>query len=165
MDCEFLIESRIHEKQGPLDENILRQFQVTNDFIRDNQPLFTATAIAVLNGVLDSQGSLDGDVRESLDAALRNRKIRESGLVYEAKPDNRIAASILDVFEQRLIEFRKESEKWEGFPRIKDSDETKMLAFLKALEASHNNGRPKSRAFIHFLYGVAAQQLPQEAAS
>jgi hypothetical protein len=37
-----------------------------------------------------------------------------------------------------------------------------MIVFLRALEASHNNRRRKSRAFIHFLYGVAAQQLPAE---
>jgi hypothetical protein len=165
MDCEFLIESRIHERPGPLEESVLKNYQVSQEFIQTNQPLFTAVAMSLLNGVLETQNTVDSDIRECLDTALRNRRTRDSGLVYEAKPDNRIAAAVLEGFEKQLSEFRKKSEEWAGFPRIKDSDETKMIAFLRALEASHNNGRSKSRSFVHFLYGVAAQNLPPEQAS
>lgn len=162
LDCLFLIESRVHAKPGPLDVSPDADLRVTEEFVASNQTLFTGASMALLNGVLDAQGCIDLDVRDALDAAIRNRKTRVSGLIYDGKPENRIAAGILETFDQRMADFRKESETWEGFRRITDSDELKMIAFLRALEASHNNGRRKSRAFIHFLYGAVAQQLPPE---
>jgi hypothetical protein len=165
LDCEFLLESRMHDRHHPLEESVLQQYQVSQEFVQGNQPLFTAVAMSLLNGVLETQNTVDNDIRECLDTALRNRRTRDSGLFYEAKPDNRIAAAILEGFEKQLADFRKESEEWAGFPRVKDSDETKMIAFLRALEGSHNNGRSKSRAFVHFLYGVAANNLPPEQTS
>lgn len=162
MDCPFLIESRVHAKTGAVDLSEHKDVRVSEEFVASNQTLFVALSMALLNGVLDAEGCIDLDIREALESAIRNRKTRESGLIYDGKPDNRIAAGILETFDQKVAEFRKESETWPGFPQIKDSDELKMIVFLRALEASHNNGRRKSRAFIHFLYGVAAQQLPPE---
>ncbi len=162
MDCTFLIESRVHAKQGPLDLSPQQGVTFSKDFVRNNQQLFVAVSMALLNGVLDAEGCVDNDVQECLDAGIRNRKTRESGLFYDGKPENRIAAQVLEGFEARLADFRKESATWQWFPRVKDADELKMFAFLRSLAASHNNGRRKSRAFIHFLYGLASQHLPPE---
>jgi hypothetical protein len=162
MDCSFLIESRMHSKSNPIDLGLHKDVRVTEEFVGANHGLFVATCMALLNGVLEVAGCVDNDIQDCLDAVIRNRKTRESGLYYDGKPDNRIAAQVMEIFEGRLADFRKESVNWAGFTQIKDSDELRMLVFIRSLEGSHNNGRRKSRAFIHFLYGVAAQQLPPE---
>jgi hypothetical protein len=162
MDCSFLIESRVHSKSNPINLGLHTDVRVTQEFVASNHGLFVATSMALLNGVLEVPGCVDSDVQDCLDTAIRNRKTRESGLYYDGKPDNRIAAQVMEVFEGRIADFRKESANWAGFTQVKDSDELKMLVFVRSLEGSHNNGRRKSRAFIHFLYGVAAQQLPPE---
>ena len=86
----ILIESRIHSKQGPVDLATASGVRVTQEFVQNNQPLFVAVSMALLNGVLDSPGCVDNDIQDCLDSGITNRKTRESGLFYDGKPDNRI---------------------------------------------------------------------------
>ncbi len=161
IDCGFLIESRIHDKDRPIDPSLYPDLRPTEAFVHANQNLFVVISLALFSAGLETQACIDRDLEEALDAAIRNRKSRESGLIYDGKPDNRIAAGILERLESRLREFRDESAQWEGYKPPSDSDLLKMLVFVRILASSHDNGRRKSRAFLHFLYGIAAQRFPE----
>jgi hypothetical protein len=77
-------------------------------------------------------------------------------LVYESRPDNVIAARIYAAVQERIAELR------ERVPQLRDADLLGILAFLQRLELQKNNGRPKGRAFIHFLRQYFPSEPPSE---
>ena len=162
VDCEFLIESRLHAKPGPLDRSLNPDLNPSEEFVKSNHPLFMVAAIGLLGAALESPTCVDRDLEDCLDAAIRNRRTRRSGLIYDARPDNAVAAAILEIFDARLEEFRAESAKWDGYRSPSEADVLTMLAFLRMAAGSNNSGRRKSRAFLHFLMSYAANELPPE---
>jgi hypothetical protein len=73
----------------------------------------------------------------------------QSGLVYEMRPDNPIAARIQSRTQERIKEI--EALLQENKSTLRDSDVLGVLVFLQRLEVQKNNRRPKSRAFVDFL--------------
>ena len=56
-------------------------------------------------------------------------------------------------------EFREAEEKHMGHSRLRDSDVLKALVFLLRMGSGRASGRPKSRAFVDFLFA----QFPEKA--
>jgi hypothetical protein len=54
-------------------------------------------------------------------------------------------------------EFREAEQKHIGLTRLRDSDVLKALVFLLRMALARTSGRPKSRAFIDFLW----EQFPE----
>jgi hypothetical protein len=55
-------------------------------------------------------------------------------------------------------EFRAAEEKHLGYNRLRDSDVLKALVFLLRMGLGRTSGRPKSRAFVDFLFA----QFPEK---
>jgi hypothetical protein len=111
---------------------------------------------------------VDYDVREALDAMVRSYRTRESGLYYETKPSNLMAASIQRRVSENLEEFRRAVTERQGLTTVRDTDVLGMLAFLQRVEYQVNNGRKRGRAFLDFLRlqsGTAEQPSGAPAAS
>ena len=88
----------------------------------------------------------------------------EQPLTSEAQ--RRITAEI----ETMVREYREAEHKHTGYTSLRDSDVLKALVFLLRLAHGRTSGRPKSRAFVEFLFAQfpekeAAVLAPQEAAS
>jgi len=67
-------------------------------------------------------------------------------------------------------EYRKAEQKHVGYSSLRDSEVLKALVFLLRLAHGRTSGRPKSRAFVEFLYAQfpekeSAVVTPQEAGS
>ncbi len=66
-------------------------------------------------------------------------------------------------------EYREAEQKHTGYSRLRDSDVLKALVFLVRLAHGRTSGRPKSRAFVEFLFAQFPEKetavLPQEAGS
>lgn len=159
IECTFLIESRMHVMTKAMDPTRYPDLMPREEFIAANQNLFTLTAMSLFAAALKTKNCIDHDLLDCLDAAIRNRRAQKSGLIYDGKPDNLIAAEMLETFDQRIEVFLSQHAEWYGQKPLPDADLLEMLVFVRMLGGSHENGRRKGRAFLHLLHGIASQQL------
>jgi hypothetical protein len=166
LDCEFLAEARRHEKPNHPDAATVpnTDIRVTESFLRENQPLMAMIAAFLLEGAFTVPGVVDYDLREALEAMIKTRRTLTSGLIYESRPANPLAAGVQQIFEQRLEAWRAEMTQRAGMNVVRDTEILGILAFFQRFEYSHNNQRRRGRAFIDFLRGFLPPQ-PAPAAS
>jgi hypothetical protein len=93
---------------------------------------------------------VDSDVREALESLIRTYRTLESGLYYETRPTNPIAAGIHQRMQEAIEGLRKELAGKNAAP-LRDAEILGTLVFLERVELHQNNGRPKGRAFIDYL--------------
>ncbi|MGE5645785.1 MAG: hypothetical protein ACM336_08335 [Acidobacteriota bacterium] len=153
LDCEYLREARGHEKPPEVDPKQIPNLdiEVTDSFLREHEPLLAFTMRAVAGAALTDGNAVDFDVREALDAMVRTLRTRASGLYYDTKPSNLIAAGVQARVEQNIEEFRRAATERYGLTTIRDAEVLGVLAFLERIEYQVNNGRKRGRAFIDFL--------------
>jgi hypothetical protein len=152
-DCSYLQEARRHEQPPIADPETFpnKDIRVSEQFLRDNEILLVLTGGALFQSALDTPGVTDNDVREALDAMVRTQRTRQSGLYYDTRPSNPIAASVQSAMLERIDEIGKKLASESGTTHVRDADLLGVLAFLQRLEIQHNNGRPLGRAFMDFL--------------
>jgi hypothetical protein len=155
LDCEYLREAHRHEKITPTDPHDFpnADIRVTEEFLRDHEPLLLFLARTVLDAALDSPGAVDFDVREALDAMVRTYRTLQSGVYYETRPANPIAANICRTVQSGIEAFRQQEPERTGMTTTRDSDILTLLAFLQRLELDNNNHRKRGRAYLDFLRG------------
>jgi len=152
LDCPFLQEARLHEKPRELESQELRNkdVRVTEEFLRDHEPLLIFLGAKFLEAALSSAGAVDADVQQAIDSLIRTYRTLQSGLYYESRPDNLIAADIQRKIQESIEQLRKELSEKAATP-IRDADILGMLVFLERVAIGQDNGRPKGRAFIDYL--------------
>jgi hypothetical protein len=153
LDCEFLREARKHERPIEVnpDEFPNQDIRLNETFLRDHELLLLAVGRAVLEAALETPGAVDYDVRDALAALIRTQRTLESGLYYETRPDNAVAAELCRRIQQDVAEFRRAETEQAQMTKTRDTDVLGVLAFLQRLEIDRNNGRKRGRAFIDFL--------------
>jgi len=152
LDCEYLAEARLHEKLAEINPEEIpnRDVRVTEEFLRDHEPLLIFLGAKILEATLDTSRAMDSDVREALDTLIRTYRTLQSGLYYETRPTNLVAAAIQQKVQDGVEELRKElTEK--GATNVRDAEILGTLVFVQRLALHHNNGRPRGRAFIGYL--------------
>lgn len=157
LDCPFLHEARLHEKPREMVPQELpnKDVRVTEEFLRDNESLLMFFGAKFLEAALTSAGAVDADVLQAIESLIRTYRTLQSGLYYESRPDNLVAAGIQRKIQESIDQLRKElSEK--GATSIRDADILGMLVFLERIAISQDNGRPKGRSFIDYLRGYFA---------
>ena len=156
LECEYLREARRHEKQRELDGRQMPhpEIELTDKVMQQNQPLAIVTGRLLLVSALEVQGTVDADMGEALDALVRTLKTADSGLVYETRPSNGIAAAVMARFQDEMAKFREHIAEQSGSHSVRDKDLLAVLVFWQRMEWQHNNGRRRSRSFIESLYGV-----------
>ena len=159
LDCVYLVEARQHEKPpaanaGPLPNQDVR---ITEEFLRDHEPLLIFLGAKLLEASLEIAGAVDSDVQEALESLIRTYRTLESGLYYETRPNNLLAASVQQKIQDAVQELRKElGEK--GSTPIRDAEILGILVFLERVGLHERNGRPRGRAFIDYLRGYFPQK-------
>jgi hypothetical protein len=128
-----------------------RDIRVTEQFLRDHEPVLLFMSVTLLKAAFATPGAVDNDVRDALDSLVRTYRTLESGLYYESRPTNPIAASIQVRVQDEVEKFRKEMAEQTGMNRLRDADFLGVLAFLQRMEIQQNNGRRLGRAFLDFL--------------
>jgi AcrR family transcriptional regulator len=153
LDCPYLREARAHEKPAPADPKQMpnRDIDVGESFLQRNEVLLAALIQAVAEAGLGTAGAVDYDVREALESLVRTYRTRESGLYYETRPSNLIAAAIQGRIQESIEEFRQELTKRSGMETLRDADILGVLVFLESVEYQVNNGRKRGRAFLNML--------------
>jgi hypothetical protein len=152
LDCPYLVEARRHEKPHELspDEVPNRDIQVTEEFLREHEPLLVFLGAKLLEASLAQAGAVDSDVREALQSLIRTHRTLQSGLYYETRPSNLIAAGIHQRMQEAVESLRKELAEQNATP-LRDAEVLGTLVFLERVELHENNERPRGRAFIDYL--------------
>jgi hypothetical protein len=102
---------------------------------------------------------IDFDVRETLEALIKTMRTEQSGLYYESRPGNALAANLYVLLQSGIADYRRAEQQQLGMARTRDTDVLGVLCFLQRLELMHNNGRRRGRAFIDLMRA----QIPPEA--
>src|SRR5580700_2833517 len=123
LDCPYLVEARLHEKPRELnpDEVPNRDVQVTEEFLREHEPLLVFLGSRLLEASLASPGVLDSDVRDALESLIRTYRTLQSGLYYETRPTNLIAAGLHQKMQEAVEGLRKELAEKNAMP-IRDAE-------------------------------------------
>jgi hypothetical protein len=125
--------------------------RVTDEFLYANRVLAAFVIESVLEAAFSAPGIVDYDAREALDALVRTYRTLQSGLYYDSKPANMMAAGIYEHVQRRLGEFRQTAQQQSGMSTIRDADILGVLAFVQRIEFQFNNSRKRGRAFLDFL--------------
>jgi hypothetical protein len=168
LDCTYLVEARQHEKPPAMSAQQLpnQDIHISEEFLRDHEPLLIFVGAKLLEASLETAGAVDSDTQEALESLIRTYRTLESGLYYETRPNNLLAASIHLKIQDAVQELRKElSEK--GATPIRDTEILGILVFLERVGLHERNGRPRGRAFIDYLRGYFPQKQagPADASS
>ncbi len=155
LDCEYLREARTHEKPPVVAEGQIPNLdiEVRDSFLRDHEPLLVIAMKAFADAGLGTPGVVDYDLREALDALVRTYRTLETGLYYETRPSNPLAANVQTAVQEKIAEFRKAVTEKAGLTTVRDADVLGVLAFLQRIEYQLNNGKKRGRAFLDFLRG------------
>jgi hypothetical protein len=125
--------------------------RVTEEFLRRQEPLLLWLALHVLRGALETPGAVDTDVKDALDALVKTYRTLQSGLVYESRPANPLAAALYERVQASVDEYRQRTQQESGMQTVRDTDVLGVLAFLQRMEIQQNNQRRYGRAFVDFL--------------
>jgi hypothetical protein len=155
LDCEYLQDARRHEKPVPLDEAQVpnRDIKITDSFLRANEDLLVFLGRSVATAAFQTPGAVDLDVRDALEGLVRTYRTLQSGVYYESRPQNSLAAGIFSAVQEGLAEFRSRETERRGMSKTRDSDVLGALIFLQRVELDRNNGRARGRAFLDALRG------------
>ena len=150
--CEYLQEARVREHPAPPPEDEIpnRDIHVSEDFLREKEPLVLFLS-AALARAMEREKAVDPDAREALDALIRTYRTLESGLIYETRPSNPYAAALQDALKIAIEDLRKQLSEDSGMHSLRDADILGVLVFLERIEFQYANGRRRGRAFYDFL--------------
>jgi hypothetical protein len=156
LDCQYLREARKHEKtvEVPVEAISNPTVEISEEFLREREELMLFCIYSLVQAALRTPHAVDTDVLESLEALIQTRRTAESGLIYETRAGNMVAASIQQKFSDSLKNYETERQQRESLTRYADADIFKMLVFLHRIGQQNSNGRLKGRMFIDLLRGM-----------
>ena len=174
-ECPYLVQARAHEKPRPADQidpaGLFLQIEVSDQFMYEHEHLLMGLTYALAKAARTDRSLNDQDLIAALAmlAASYQRRVN-SGLHYEqpltSEARRRVAAEV----ENMVKEYREAEQKHLGYSSVRESDVLKALVFLVRLAHGRTSGRPKSRAFVEFLFAQfpekeSAVAGPQESGS
>ena len=183
-DCPYLLQSRQqareHEKPRDLTEldrsAMFPEVEIGEQFLYEREELILGISFAlakaartggsagsVLGSSLDSAGAVRSLTDQDLIGALSSlaksyQTLVESSLIYEQATANLTQQHVAREVATTVKEFREAEVKHLGYSRLRDSEVLKALVFLLRMGLARTSGRPKSRAFVDFLFA----QFPEK---
>ena len=184
-DCPYLLQSRQqerehetahshHERTGHREalfaETEIPEVEIAEQFLYEREELILGLSFALAKSAragrslaLGDRSLTDRDLIAALSSLAKSyQTLANSNLIYAPATTNLahqgITREIAREVETMVREFRQAEEKHLGYNRLRDVDVLKALVFLLRMGLAHTSGRPKSRAFIDFLFA----QFPEK---
>ncbi len=156
LECEYLRDARYHERLPELDPKTLPnpEIELTDRFMNEHEKLAIVLGRLLFIAAVETQGVVDSDMREALASLVTSFKTASVGLIYEARPENAIAAAVAARFREELDKFREAVAKGAPEGTLVDKDLLGVLVFWQRMEYQRSNGRRKGRAFVESLYSL-----------
>jgi len=169
-DCTYLLQSRAQSRQpaqqhdtagahGGFDRDALfPEVEIAEQFLYEREHLIVGLSYALAKSARAGR-SLDGHTLNDRDliAALTSlaksyQTLVKSSLIYEQPSANLTHQQIAREVATMVKEFREAEEKHLGYSRLRDSEVLQALVFLLRMGVARTSGRPKSRAYVDFLF-------------
>ncbi len=162
-DCVYLQQAREHEKPrlaNDLDQSLLfPQIEIGEQFIYEQEHLIVGLSYALSQAAKKDHSLNDGDLIAALASVVKSYETYvNSGLHYQTPIASVAQQALVAETQQMIKEYREAEQKQTGQTRLRDADILRALTFLLRLAYSRTSGRPKSRAFLEFLFG----QFPEK---
>ncbi len=176
-DCPYLLQARqqareqvtthTHAQNEPaqLDrEALFPEIEIPEQFLYEREELILGLSYALAKCAradrsLDNRPLVDRDLIAAVSSLAKSYEtLVNSSLIYAQPTANVTHQSIAREVETMVREFRAAEQQHLGHTRLRDSDVLKALVFLLRLAYGRTSGRPKSRAFVDFLFA----QFPEK---
>ena len=180
-DCPYLQQAREHAKahnEPPTEserEALFPEVEITEQFLHEREHLILGLSFALGKSARADRSLLDRDLITAVGSLAKSYQTPvNSSLIYEPPTANVAHQTIAREVETMVREFREAEQQHLGeipsHMRLRDPDVLKALVFLLRLGFGRTSGRPKSRAFIDFLFAQFPEKQsaiagPEEAAS
>jgi hypothetical protein len=165
-DCAYLQQSRAQSrehKKAPGEFGFDRaaffpEVEIPEQFLYDREELILGLSYALAKSArtgrsLDGGALNDRDLIAALTALAKSyRTLIESNLIYEEATANLTHQEIAREVATMVKEFREAEEKHLGYSRLRDSEVLQALVFLLRMAVMRTSGRPRSRAYVDFLF-------------
>jgi hypothetical protein len=177
-DCPYLLQARqqaqqqAHEhgnvqgetalgrdRQALFLELELPEVDLPEQFLYEREELILGLSYALSKSARADRSLVDRDLITAVSALAKSyHRMVNSSLIYEPPTANLAHQAISREIETMVKEFRDAEQEHIGHTRLRDSDVLKALVFLARLGLGRTSGRPKSRAFVDFLFA----QFPEK---
>ena len=162
-ECPYLQQAREHEKPRapgePDREALFLQIALDERFLYDFKYLILGLCSALTKSARANRDLRDTDLIAALTSLAKSYETMvNSGLIYEPPTANLAHRAVAAEVETMLKEYRESEQKHVGYVKLKDSDVLKALVFLVRTGVTRTSGRPKSRAFLDFLFAQAPEK-------
>jgi hypothetical protein len=162
-ECVYLQQAREHEKPRPIEEldqsALFPKIEIGQQFLYEQEHLILGLSYALAKSALADRGIRDADLISALSTLARSYEtLAESGLHYETPVTNLAHQAIASEVQKMVKEYREAEQKHVGYSRLRDSEVLRALVFLLRMAFTRTSGRPKSRAFVDFLF----RQFPEQ---
>jgi hypothetical protein len=148
-DCEYLMEARKHERTERLDPATIphRDITLSEEFLEEKSDLIAELGSA-LAATAEREGAVDSDAREALESLIQTYRTLQSGLIYENRPQNPIAANLHRAMQDAAAQFLTKERQALGISKTRDADVLRVLVFMDILALDRSNGRRYGRSFL-----------------
>jgi len=162
-ECVYLQQAREHEKPRPTEQldqaALFPKVEIGDQFLYEQEHLILGLSYALAKSARANSSVRDSDLIAALTALARSYEtLSNSGLVYETPIANLAHQAIAAEVQNMVKEYREAEQKHIGYSKLRDSDVFRALVFLLRMGMVRTSGRPKSRAFVDFLY----RQFPEQ---
>jgi hypothetical protein len=185
-DCPYLQQSREHAiahshshegPSAPRDGDVpfpdleIPEVAISEQFLYQCEELILGLSFALAKSARADRSLVDRDLIAAVSSLAKSYEtLVNSSLIYEQPTANIAHQTIAREIETMVREFRDAERKQIGHTRLPDSDVLKALVFLLRMGMRRTSGRPKSRAFVDFLFAQFPEKHsviagPEEAAS
>jgi hypothetical protein len=174
-DCPYLVQAREHEKPRPADlidpAGLFLQVEVPDQFMYEKEHLLMGLTYALAKAARTDRSLNDQDLIAAIAMLAKSYERRvNSGLHYEPPLTGESRRKAALEIENMVKEYREAEQKHIGYSSLRESDVLKGLVFLLRLAHGRTSGRPRSRAFVEFLFAQFPEKessvvTPQEAGS
>jgi hypothetical protein len=163
LECEYLQEAHKHEKPIGVAESQVSNgdIAVTEEFIRDHEELLLFSVYSLVEAALRTPSAIDADVMAALEALIQTHRTLESGLVYETRSENVVAAAVQRLFQASLDDYQKVREEREALSPVRNMEILAILVFLHRVGQQNQNGRPRGRMYIDLLRHMTPETGPR----
>jgi hypothetical protein len=164
-ECPYLQQARQHEKPRPAAEfdpqSLFLQVEISDQFTYEHEHLLMGLSYALFKAAAADRAINDRDLIAALSGMCTSHERRlNSGLHYEEQLTCTAQRNIISQAEEMIRQYRQAEQQHLGHSTLRDSDVLRALVFLLRLAHARTNGRPKSRAFIDFLFAQFPEKEP-----
>ena len=174
-DCPYLQQAREHEKPRAANElereSLFPQIEIGEPFLYEREHLIVGLSFALAKSARANRDLTDRDLLAALSSLTRSYEtLVKSSLIYEQPTANVAHQAVAAEVATMVKQYREAEQKHMGHTQLRDSDVLKALVFLLRMGTGRTSGRPKSRAFVDFLFAQfpekqSAIAAPDEAGS